>query len=93
MTPDEANKTELLRGTGCDQCFHTGYMGRTGVFEVMTLDEDIRDAILKGKTAHRNRRDRPVEGDADARSLRQKESLGHVTTVEEIHRVLTAFSS
>ena len=34
VPPDEANKVELLRGTGCDHCFHTGYMGRTGVFEI-----------------------------------------------------------
>ena len=40
----------MLRGTGCDHCFHTGYMGRTGVFEIMTLDEDVRDAVLKGKS-------------------------------------------
>jgi type IV pilus assembly protein PilB len=43
---------ERLRGTafhygkGCDRCHHTGYRGRTGVFEIMTVDDAIREAIL-----------------------------------------------
>jgi general secretion pathway protein E/type IV pilus assembly protein PilB len=34
--------TELRRGTGCEECKHTGYMGRTLVYEVLVVDRDIR---------------------------------------------------
>ncbi len=39
-------------GVGCDQCCHTGYNGRIGVFEVLILNEKIKEAILQGKTAY-----------------------------------------
>jgi type IV pilus assembly protein PilB len=34
-------------GKGCERCHHTGYRGRTGVFEIMTIDDAIRQAILQ----------------------------------------------
>ena len=34
------------RGRGCSDCIGTGYRGRVGVFELMTVDEDIRGLIL-----------------------------------------------
>ena len=40
---------ELYRGKGCKQCKHTGYKGRTGVFEVLVINERIRKLIM-GKT-------------------------------------------
>ncbi len=92
VPPDEANKVELLRGTGCDHCFHTGYMGRTGVFEILTLDEDVRDAVLKGKTHAQVLDIAKSKGMQTLEGSAKKKVLSHVTTVEEIHRVLTAFS-
>jgi len=38
----------VRRGGGCNFCANTGYWGRTGVFEVLLLDEDIRRLLLKG---------------------------------------------
>jgi general secretion pathway protein E/type IV pilus assembly protein PilB len=36
----------LYRGTGCRQCRGTGYHGRTGLFELMVLDDDIRQLVM-----------------------------------------------
>ncbi len=44
-------KTELMRGKGCYQCFYTGYKGRTGIFEVLVNDDEIQELILKVKSA------------------------------------------
>lgn len=93
LDADQAAKTELLRGTGCDHCFHTGYMGRTGVFEIMPLDDDLRDAVLKGKTHTQVVDIARSKGMQTLEASAKKKVLGHVTTVEEIHRVLTAFTS
>jgi len=41
-------QTEFLYGTGCELCSHTGYRGRTGIFEVLPLSDKIRMQILKG---------------------------------------------
>ena len=38
----------ILAGAGCDQCFHSGYRGRIGVFEVMLIQEELRQCILEG---------------------------------------------
>jgi len=42
----------LYRAKGCEHCTNTGYRGRLGVYEVMTLDRKLRDAIAKGHPAH-----------------------------------------
>ncbi len=44
----EATRTELVRGEGCEACFRTGYQGRVGVFEILRLDEDLRQGIIAG---------------------------------------------
>jgi len=35
-------KTEFLYGTGCKSCSYTGYQGRTGIFEILAMSDDIR---------------------------------------------------
>ena len=42
---------DLYRGKGCDQCAHTGYRGRTGIYELLVVDDDIRRLILKNADA------------------------------------------
>lgn len=39
--------TRLSRGKGCSYCYHTGYRGRTGIFEVLMVNERIRELILR----------------------------------------------
>jgi general secretion pathway protein E len=76
-----------FRGAGCDRCFHTGYYGRVGIFELMELSEEIRrlimqnaDASILTEAARRN----------GMRTLRedgwQKVASG-MTTVDEVIRV------
>ncbi len=43
-------------GEGCSECHQTGYKGRVAVFELLVLDEAVRDAILDRKTSHEIRR-------------------------------------
>ncbi len=47
---------EFQVGRGCSQCRHTGYVGRVGIFELLILDELIRDAILDRRTSHEIRK-------------------------------------
>lgn len=41
----------FYRGAGCEECDHTGYAGRLGIHEVMLMDSEIREAILKKSSA------------------------------------------
>ncbi|MBI4283537.1 MAG: Flp pilus assembly complex ATPase component TadA, partial [Chloroflexi bacterium] len=44
-------RSEFLVGAGCNFCANTGYLGRTGVFEVMLMSEAIRRLVLSGASA------------------------------------------
>jgi type IV pilus assembly protein PilB len=46
ITVQEAAKANFQRGKGCTQCNNTGYRGRTGVFEVLVIDEMVQDMIV-----------------------------------------------
>jgi type II secretory ATPase GspE/PulE/Tfp pilus assembly ATPase PilB-like protein len=77
------------RGTGCPQCGNTGYRGRIGVYELLTIDPTIKDLIEQGARASE------IEAAARAaggfKSLHQSAVdliLNGMTTPEERHRVL-----
>ena len=40
------------RGQGCFNCMHTGFKGRTGIYEVLIIDDFVQDLILKRTSAH-----------------------------------------
>lgn len=44
-------KARLYKGKGCSACHETGYEGRTGIFEIFTLNDEIRDAVVERKDA------------------------------------------
>jgi type IV pilus assembly protein PilB len=48
---ENADTTGFVTGQGCFNCMHTGYKGRTGVYEVLVIDEMIQDMILKRQSA------------------------------------------
>lgn len=88
IDPGQGQDVRLRRGIPADANFFTGYLGRTGVFEVLTIDSDIRAAIL-GNTSAKELREMALQ--------RGLQSLEHsailkvragVTTLEEMHRVL-----
>lgn len=43
---------QFKKGRGCSKCNHSGYKGRIGVFELLILDDMVRNAILEQKTSH-----------------------------------------
>jgi len=46
LTPDDIKGKEFYYGRGCDKCNGTGYRGRTGIFEIMTFNDELRDLIM-----------------------------------------------
>ncbi len=51
-TLDLFHGVQFKKGRGCAECKQTGYKGRIGVFELLVLDELVRDAILEQKTSY-----------------------------------------
>ncbi len=52
MSAADLHGARFRKGRGCSQCKQTGYKGRLGVFELLVLDELVRDAILEQKTSY-----------------------------------------
>ena len=81
--PDPDNQV-FLRGAGCEHCHTTGYHGRTGIFELLVLNDEIRDLILQRPSTNQ------INETAGVVSLREygfdKVRYG-VTTLEEVTRV------
>jgi general secretion pathway protein E len=79
--------TPVVRPRGCERCMRTGYKGRTGVFEVVELDDEIRE-LVKAKAPSREYRE--LYGRRKISSLRragvQRVNEG-VTTIDEVLRV------
>ncbi|MGA2967522.1 MAG: type IV-A pilus assembly ATPase PilB [Terriglobales bacterium] len=50
-TPEEARTVKVMKGKGCATCNKTGYKGRTGLYEVMEVDDEIRELVLVGASA------------------------------------------
>jgi type IV pilus assembly protein PilB len=82
----EAPEIQLYRGRGCDNCNQRGYKGRVGIFEVMTISDDIRELILSGATAVELRRKALEEGMIGLRQSGLQKIRDGVTTIEEVVR-------
>ena len=49
-TKDESEKVTIVQhGRGCSTCNNTGYKGRVGLYEVMEINDDLRELILVGR--------------------------------------------
>jgi general secretion pathway protein E len=81
---------EFYVGEGCEKCFKTGYRGRTGIYELMIINEDIQDKIYKRKTAGIIKR---LALEAGMKTLRMdgaRKVLAGETTISEVLRVTQA---
>lgn len=47
LTPESTRGRSFMYGRGCDYCNNTGYRGRVGLFEIMALNDEMRDLIMK----------------------------------------------
>ncbi len=77
----------LTRGKGCDECRGTGYRGRSGIYELFTIDEDARSLILRRASTRDIRQHAIQRGMVTLRMDGYKRACEGVTTVEEILRV------
>ena len=87
IDPDRVEGRKFYRGKGCPSCLSTGYMGRTGIFELMMLDDRVKNLILKTSDANAIKRRAVEQGMVTLRQDGAQKVLNGVTTIEEIFRV------
>ena len=85
MLPGE----KFYHGKGCDQCFHTGYRGRIGAFEILLMNDELRRAITSNadKQAFRETAAR-TSGYVTMMQNAEKLVEEGITTVEEVERTI-----
>ena len=80
----------FYRGQGCEKCDETGYIGRTGVFEVLTTDDELREMITKGVPTGMIRREL-LSGDFQPLYKHALKKVEHgITSLTDVARVIMA---
>ena len=87
ISPEMLQGRKVYRGRGCPSCLNTGFRGRSGIFELMILDENIKNLILKTPDANVIKRQAINQGMTTLRQDGARRLLEGVTTVEEVFRV------
>ncbi len=87
ITPDQAKCSSIYKAKGCPNCFHTGYKGRIGIFEIMVLDENLKTLILKSYDSNQIKNEALKAGMGTLRQDGIQKVLNGVTTIEEVLRV------
>jgi len=86
LTEQEAKKTKLMKGRGCPTCNNTGYKGRVALYEVMEVNDTLREMILCGASSMELRKQAMQDGMITLRQSGLRKLQEGVTTVEEVLR-------
>ena len=86
FTPEEAKTAKIFKGKGCSVCNGTGYKGRAGLYEVMEVDDEIRELILIGASAVELKKKAIERGMITLRRSGLVKVKEGVSTLEEVAR-------
>ncbi len=86
LASESVERIDPVRAVGCPKCRYTGYVGRVGLFEVMTLTDSLRDLILRRASAVELRHRAVEEGMVGLYQSGLRKVAAGVTTLEEVMR-------
>ena len=86
FTPEEAKTTKIYHGKGCSTCGKRGYKGRTGLYEVMEINDELRELILVGASALELKKKAIEQGMITLRRSGLVKAAAGLTTLEEVLR-------
>jgi type IV pilus assembly protein PilB len=86
VTPEQLKGAKFFYGEGCDKCNNLGFKGRTGIYELMLIDDDIRDMISRGASNDQIRAYTRKIGIKGLREAGIEALVGGMTTLEEVVR-------
>src|ERR1043166_232142 len=85
-TPEEAKTVKIQKGKGCTTCNNTGYKGRAGLYEVMEVDDEIKELVLVGASAVELKKKAIERGMITLRRSGLIKVAAGITTLEEVAR-------
>jgi len=83
----DISKITLYRGRGCEECTGTGYKGRTGIFELFIMSEEIQELVLQKAPANVLHAKAQELGMVTMAMDGWNKVMQGITTLEEVHRV------
>jgi type IV pilus assembly protein PilB len=86
VRPEDAETMQIMRGGGCRNCNNTGYRGRLAVYEIMTINEELREYILNGASTMELKREAIRQGMQTLRMSAVKKMKEGFTSMEEVVR-------
>ena len=86
FTPEEAKTVKIQKGKGCAICNNTGFKGRAGLYEVMEVDDEIKELVLVGASAVELKKKAIERGMLTLRRSGLIKVAAGMTTLEEVAR-------
>ncbi len=86
LTLEDLEGRKLYRGRGCDFCNQSGYKGRMGLFEIMVLDDELRDLIMKQASTQLLRSEARKRGMRTLRQTGLTALYDGLTSIDEVVR-------
>jgi len=86
LTAEDLKGKKFFRGSGCENCNNTGYKGRVGLFELMIMNNELRDLIMKNVSADKLRDAASKAGMVTLREAGMTACYAGTTTAEEVIR-------
>jgi len=87
LTRKDAQGKKFYRGRGCAHCRNTGYYGRTGIFEILEMKQNIRKLVFDNHNQEQVRALAIANGMDTLRDAALKKIFTGVTTIQEMMRV------
>ena len=88
VPPEKRKNLVFSRGQGCSTCSNRGYRGRTGVFEILRMNEKIKRLVMEGKSALEIRDAAVADNMVLMQDCGRAKVLDGITTPEEVMRVV-----
>jgi type IV pilus assembly protein PilB len=86
LTPDMVKGKQFYYGEGCDKCNNLGFKGRTGLYEVLVMNDDLRDMISRGCSTDALRQYTRKQGTSSLRDAGLRALFAGITTLDEVVR-------
>jgi len=87
LSPTDALGKTIYKAKGCSACANTGYSGRLGIYELLVIDDEIRDLILRNTNSTTIKKAAAQKGMRSLRDDGALKVLRGITSIEEILRV------
>lgn len=88
IAPEDSANVILRKGTGCSACMESGYRGRTAIYELIKITDEIKELIRKGASSQELLECARVDGTRSLFEAGREKVLHGITTIDELKKTL-----